>query len=271
MKSKILFTLIFAASLTLSAFTQTVPIKHLQGLGDTRYHEVKYKPLDQTYHIYVRLPEDYDAKKKYPTAYLLDGGGTFPLLGSYYRSLNFSGEAPEMIIVGISYGSNDWGGLNQRSRDFTAPADSRAEYGGARKFSEFFRTTLFPLIEREYASDSSKRIVFGQSLGGQYALYAAQFETGLFWGHVASNPALHRNLDLFIKQEPLDDKKIRLYVSSGSLDNPRFLVPANKWVEHWNAREGVGWSLKTEILEGQTHMSAAPEAFRRGLKWIFGE
>ncbi|NNE67191.1 MAG: alpha/beta hydrolase [Pyrinomonadaceae bacterium] len=254
---------------SVSGFAQAPDISKLQGLGETKYHEVKYEPLDQTYHIFVRLPEEYTASKKYPTVYLLDGGAMFPMLGSYYRYLNFGEEAPEMIVVGVSYGSNDWGGQNQRSRDFTAPAKSSEAYGGAAKFSAFFKTTLFPLIEKEYASDSDKRIVFGQSLGGQYSLYAAQVETGLFWGHIASNPALHRNLKFFLNAIPKKDKNVRLFVSSGSNDNPRFLVPAKKWVAHWKDKNDVDWGLKTEILDGQTHMSAAPEAFRRGIKWIF--
>ena len=251
------------------AFSQGVNTSKMQGLGDTKYHEVEFEPLNQTYHIYVRLPEEYDANKKYPTVYLLDGGAMFPMLASYYRYLNFGEESPELIVVGVSYGSNDWGGQNQRSRDFTAPAESREEYGGASKFSKFFRVKLLPLIERKYASDPTKRIVFGQSLGGQYSLYAAQLETGLFWGHIASNPALHRNLEFFLANHPKKDKRIRVYVSSGSRDTPRFLVPAKKWVAYWTNKKKADWALKTEILEGQTHMSAAPEAFRRGIKWMF--
>ena len=57
---------------------------------------------------------------------------------------------------------------------------------------------LIPLIESAYPSDDQQRIIFGQSLGGQFVLYTALTDPALFHGHIASNPALHRNLDFFL-------------------------------------------------------------------------
>jgi predicted alpha/beta superfamily hydrolase len=271
MKRSLLKTFLIIGFLPVCLFAQVEVLGQMQGLGDTKTHRIVYKPLDQTYYVYVRLPNEYDPKKQYPTIYLLDGGYTFPMLASYYQYLKFSEEVPEMIVVGISYGTDEREAGNQRSRDFTALSKEREYWGGAGKFSDFFRSTLFPLVEKTYGSDPNKRIVFGQSLGGQYALYAAQAETGLFWGHIASNPALHRNLEYFLKTQPVKEKRVRLYVSSGSNDEPAFFKPAQDWVKHWSQQTVPEWSLKTEILEGQTHFSAAPEAFRRGLVWILKE
>jgi predicted alpha/beta superfamily hydrolase len=36
-----------------------------------------------------------------------------------------------------------------------------------------------------------------QGLGGQFVLYTALTRPDLFWGHIASNPALHRNLPFY--------------------------------------------------------------------------
>ena len=179
---------------------------------------------------------------------------------------------PDAILVGVSYGSNDWGGGNQRGRDFTAPAEDREHYGGAESFSAFFREVLFPLIEERYPSDPARRIVFGQSLGGQYVLFAAQTQADLFWGHIASNAALHRNLEFFLDFE-FDDTKTnaKLFASSGSNDDPRFREPALEWFSHWEAAENKPWALRTETLEGENHFSAPPTAFRAGLLWLFSE
>jgi predicted alpha/beta superfamily hydrolase len=269
MKVKMVSVLFVMLFIPFAAMARKPGIDRLQGLSDTKIHELVYKPLNQTYYVYVRLPENYDSKKKYPTVYLLDGGHTYPMLASYYRYLNFSGEVPDMIVVGISYGSDERSKGNQRSRDLTAPSKEREYWGGAKKFSEFLRSGLFPLVEEKYASNEDKRIVFGQSLGGQYVLYAAQAESGLFWGHIASNPALHRNLAFFLKTRPAKSKSIKLFVSSGTKDEPTFFKPAQDWVKHWKKETNENWNLKTELLDGHTHFSAAPEAFRRGLAWMF--
>lgn len=269
---KLILLILFIFFIIDSALAQQKDLAFLHGLQETKYYQINYKALEQTYHIYVMSPEKIEQEKKYPIVYLLDGGITFPLLASYYKYLSFGSEVPEMIIVGISYGTNDWQKGNMRSRDFTAESEERSYWGGAPEFLEFFSAELFPFIEDQYPSDASQRIIFGQSLGGQFVLYAAQNEPGLFHGYIASNPALHRNLDYFIETKPApvsNNHKPRLYVSSGSEDDPRFREPAMKWIQFWNEQESLPWQLKTATLDGQSHFSAAPLAFRQGLHWIF--
>lgn len=264
----LLFALLFWAEST----AQTPVHSALYGMGTIEYHLIEYQSLQQNYHIFIRLPEAMEAGKTYPTIYLLDGGMTFPLLSAHYRYLALAGEIPPAILVGISYGSADYENGNNRSRDFTAKSAERSYWGGADDFLTFFESSLLPLVEENYPSDPGRRIIFGQSLGGQFVLYAAQTSPNLFWGGISSNPALHRNLEMFLSTQPAlpeAGKRMRLFVSSGSEDNPIFLGPAMKWVEHWRKQEDVPWELKCSILEGQNHFSATPEAFRQGMKWIF--
>lgn len=53
----------------------------------------------------------------------------FPLLAGYYRYLELGEEVPELILVGISGGTDYFRECNQRSRDYTAeaPWDLEAE------------------------------------------------------------------------------------------------------------------------------------------------
>ncbi|KAA3617033.1 MAG: alpha/beta hydrolase [Calditrichaeota bacterium] len=256
-----------------SVFAEEPGFNKLQGLGETHYYQLNSQTIDQTYHLYVRLPENYESGKKYPTIYLLDGGITFPILGGYYRYLRLAEEIPEMIVVGISYGTSDWQKGNMRSRDFTAKAADRDFWGGAANFQKVLVNEIFSLIEKQYSSDSKKRLIFGQSIGGQFVLYTALTSPDLFWGHIASNPALHRNLDFFIKNPGIQkaDKQTKLFVSSGENDDQRFREPALKWMKHWEKQSKSPWFLKTATLNGHSHFSAAPEAFRQGLKWIFSK
>ena len=251
-----------------------VDMQYLQGLGGTRYHHVEAAVIGRAYHIYVMVPDEYDQEpdETYPTIYVLDGGALFPLLSAYHRYLRFSEEAPNAIIVGISYGSSSFEGGNYRSTDYTAKSAERDYWGGAQEFQQFLSDELLPLIEDTYRSRADRRVIFGQSLGGQFVLYTALTRPNMFWGHIASNPALHRNLPFFLqkhaKPAPAPERS-RLFVGSGTLDDPRFRGPAVEWIEHWSGRDDNPWLLRTMDLDGHTHMSAPPASFRQGMRWLF--
>ena len=260
--------------ITSLSYAETVSIKGLQGLDETHYHRVDSDALQKAYDILVGLPDGYDptSRKTYATIYILDGGELFPMLRSYYNYLRNSDEAPEAILVGISYGSRDFEGGNTRGHDYTAPSDEREHYGGAQDFQTFLSDELMPLIETEYRSDGNQRVIFGQSLGGQFVLFTAQTKPTLLAGYIASNPALHRNLPLFLKMHPDSPprrERSRLFVGSGSNDLREFRKPALQWIEHWTAQKETPWDLQAVTLDTHTHFSAPPASFRRGLKWVF--
>ena len=261
-----------AIVLLIASTSHSAETAFMQGLGDVRYHHVNSEAVGRGYHIYVRLPAGYEeTDQDYPTLYLLDGGNIFPMLAPYYQYLNFGEEVPEMIIVGISYGSDTFEGGNLRSTDFTAPSEARERWGGAPRFQAFLRDELFPIIENGYRSNENRRIVFGQSLGGQFVLYTALTQPKLFSAHIASNPALHRNLEFFLQDHAdyAGPTQSQLFVASGTDDDPRFRDPAVTWIRHWNAHQQVPWQFKAVDLDGHSHMSAPPAAFRQGLIWIF--
>lgn len=269
-KAVVYVLLLLAASITIAA----VDTEFLQGLGDTRYHHVASDGIGRGYHIYVMLPDGYDefADDRYPTIYLLDGGALFPLLSAYYRYLTLGEEIPNVIIVGISYGSDKFDGGNYRSTDYTAKSPERDYWGGAGQFQKFLSEELLPFIEGSYASRFDRRVIFGQSIGGQFVLYTALTEPNLFWGHIASNPALHRNLPFFLEEHAESasvSEQSRLFVASGTNDDPRFRGPALEWIEHWSGVENSPWQLKTMNLDGHSHMSAPPASFRQGMRWMF--
>ena len=242
----------------------------IQGLRDTEYQLVESDIVGRPFHIYVMLPETYgdEPDRAYRTIYLLDGGSSFPLLAGYYRYLRFTDETEESIFVAISYGSNSFEGGNYRSTDFTAPSEERDWWGGAPRFQEFLADELMPMVESNYRSDAANRIIFGHSLGGQFVLYTAQTRPGLFRGHIASNPALHRNLGFYL--EPVSEKSSDslLFIGTGSQDAERYREPLGRWIEHWTAVEDKPWRLKVQVLADHTHVSAIPAAFWRGLVWF---
>jgi predicted alpha/beta superfamily hydrolase len=245
-------------------------IEGVHGLGEVRHHELVSERADHRYDILVGLPGGSDAETRYPVVYVLDAGTLFPLLQSYQRYLRLGEETPDIILVGISYGTDDWEQGNNRSHDFTAPSDERDYWGGAADFLDFLEFELIPFIESRYAADAGRRIVFGQSLGGQFVLFAAQTRPGVFWGHIASNPALHRNLPFFLDARPdISASMSKLFVASGAKDDPVYRGPALEWMATWNDRPELPWELKTATLDGHSHFSAAPAAYRAGMHWLF--
>lgn len=253
------------------AIAKADELQFLQSLNDPAYHHLESETLERPFHIFVRLPEDYDAtKRKYPTVYLLDGGTTFPLLASFYVLMSIDEPMPDAIIVGISYGGASFEEGNFRSTDYTAAASDRDFWGGASDYQHFLETELFELIEGNYRSDAKRRIIYGQSLGGQFVLYTALTKPDLFWGHIASNPALHRNLSFFLeKPENSRSTSSKLFVSSGTRDAERFRTPALAWIDHWTGQSETPWQLKVVHLENETHAAAAPNSFRTGMRWLF--
>lgn len=247
---------------------------HLSALQTTEYHRLDSQLLTHSYHLYVRVPDGMDrtGTQRYPVIYLLDGDLTFALLAAYSQYLRLAEEMPEVIIVGIAYGTDDWRQGNRRGTDFTAPAEGVDHYGGAAAFLSMLKQELMPMIEARYPVDPDRRILFGQSLAGQFALFAAQTDSGFFHGLIASNPAIHRNTEFFMRADApeVSTRRSRLFVSLAEQDLSRFAQPARQWLEFWQAQPSPPFDLKAATLPGHNHFSAAPEACRRGLIWILG-
>jgi len=273
---KIRYSILFVIGMAVSAGTalaDNLDSRLLQSLGDVKYHEFKPESLGRVLHIFVDLPENYaESGQSYPTVYLLDGGDTFPLMAAHHHYLRFGDEAPPLILVGISYGADTFREGNYRQTDYTAPWKERSFWGGATVFQSVLQDELLPLIESTYRSDPSKRVLFGHSLGGQFVLFNALTKPGLFYGHIASNPAVNRNLPFFLEwhgEGEISPSQSRVFVASSEFDDPDIRKATLEWVAHWQAISPQPWILEIRTLPGQSHYSSTPEAFRLGIEWLF--
>lgn len=268
LKTGFLMMGLLLAAFTSQAADQRV-LDHAQVIADSRYHHVPVKDLNRGFHLLVRLPVNYPEKMKesYPVVYLLDGGMLFPMLSAYYRYLRLEELVPDMIVVGISYGASSFPEGNYRSHDYTAPSKERDHYGGAERFQQVLSEQILPLIEQNYRADPKKRYLFGQSLGGQLVIYSAMTRPELFAGHIASNPALHGNLDYFLEPRREVGQLSKLLVLSAESDEERFLTPRLKWIERWEGGNELPVTLDVRYLDGYGHFSIVTESFRQGLIW----
>lgn len=259
-----------AASPGTSPPPASVPIDHLPALqGD--YFRIQSRETGRSYHIYVRYPAEYEAEagRLYPTVYLTDGDSLFPLLATGHLLLTYDEKLPEAIVVGIAYGSFD-PAVNKRDVDF-APPRGTAGTGGAAAFQRFLKAELLPGIERRYRADPDRRILFGQSLGGGFVLFSAFTDPDLFWGRIASNPALTPGRDLFFgAPAPATRPDLNLVVASGSRDRAVYRQTALEWFSAWRGRRDTPWKLKVLTIDGGTHAADAGRAYRAAMLWLFG-
>lgn len=237
------------------------------------YFPIHSAATRRTYHIHVRLPEGYDpaAATLYPTVYLTDGDSLFPILAANHLFLTYDDGLPEAIVVGIAYGGFD-PAVNRRNLDFQSPGEGVApEAAGAAAFQRFLKTELIPEIERRHRSDPAGRILFGQSRGAAFVLYSAVTDPDLFRGRIASNPSITPGLESLLEPAaPAARTDLGLVVVSGTNDRADLQVEAAQWLSVWQARPERPWRLFGERIEGGTHAANAPDAYRVGLRRLFG-
>lgn len=130
--------------------------------GNRTYSTEQYTVGDVNLEIY--LPSDYQAGNRYPTIYFNDGEFFAEVFGSLTGL-----EAEPFIMVGL------WDGNNRAAR-FSAYTDASltTTYGeytpSATAYTEALIQEVVPFVEGMYPS--SKRALFGISLGGLHATWA---------------------------------------------------------------------------------------------------
>lgn len=240
---------------------RVIPLNYLPSLaGD--YFALRSAAMGSTYHIYVRYPEDYTSKPqaKYPIVYVLDGDSAFPLIAPEHLFLTYDDKLPDAIIVGIAYGS------------FAPPVNHREVDFGSRApdFQRFLADELIPAVEKRTRADPNRRILIGQSFGGNFVLYSAFTRPDLFWGRIASNPSARMHPDLMGTAPAAASRgDLKLVVVSGTANNAQGRDAALSWVSRWRERQ-LPWSLDEVDIPGGTHAADFANAYRLGLHKLFG-
>jgi hypothetical protein len=241
----------------------------------TEVRQLESAATGRSYDIYVRLPDEYtqDQKKKYPVLYSLDGQWDFKMLDSIYSGLHYDGFVPEMIIVGITYSGEDadYGAL--RTMDYTPVHDAYFQGSGeAPKFFAFLKDQLIPFIEANYRTDASQRALMGSSFGGTFTLYVMFTEPSLFSGYLAASPVVPFGNGFAIKQEAdyaksHKDLPVRLFLCVGEVEDLRW--PVEQFMQILSERNYTGLEMETRTIPGEDHASNKPEAYNRGIRFLF--
>ena len=115
-------------------------------------HQLVADANGETYQLFVQVPYKYsESDATYPVIYLLDGDQFVGMVTDTVRLLQHAREMPDVIIVGIGYGTDTSDHFVQRIRDYSLSAIDKYPYGGgAEAFHHFLSNQVPPLINATY-------------------------------------------------------------------------------------------------------------------------
>ena len=252
---------------------------------------IKSKKVNQEYRISVALPYSYPSKprKRYPVIYLTDANYYFGMVTELTRIMPICGEAPETIVVGISYPVDEplatafkrIGSL--RARDFTPVVDKKwqkedpgIKTGGAGRFLRFIETELIPLVEAKFRARSMDRILAGHSLGGMFVLYTLFHQPNLFKGYLAASPAVDYLDNVLFKHESQFAKThkslpVKLYLGVGDREETTEIPAVSAMIQfaaQLESRKYKGFSLTRHIVDNCGHCASTAPTFQAGLQAV---
>ncbi|HLO58638.1 MAG TPA: alpha/beta hydrolase-fold protein [Bacteroidales bacterium] len=125
---------------------------------------------------------------------------------------------------------------------------------GANNFLEFLASELIPAIEKDYTC--KKRILFGHSFGGSFAIYAMLNKPEYFNCYIASSPTPIMDLiqkENYVKMDSEMKSQVDFYLSYGSNDMKQVI----KWADILNGNltgisfTNLNWHFN--VFEGADH------------------
>lgn len=272
-----LFIAIILASMSMAALE--TPSKYLvemrYPLGNAKVFEFQSEKAGRTYQILVSLPGSYEtsgAETRYPVHYTVDGQWHFTIAGSVIGGLYYDRGARESIVVGITWEGDEDNANRLRVEDFTPTHSEQAPGSGkADSYLDFLQFELIPYMVKNYRS-SEDRTLSGSSYGGLLTLYCLFTRPALFTDYLASTPAVWWDEGVIKKYQASFAAKeltipVRLYVARGEMeyDQHRIDVFANEL----KAEASRNLEIEFDVIKGAGHGGLNPEAFTRGVQYIF--
>ena len=268
-------------------------------IKNTEQIEIFSEEIDQKFIINVGLPPNYSQENtKYPVVYVTDAGSNFSGLMSSLPLMQLVNDLPHFILIGIDYKSkksND--SMSLRNRDLTPTNDSiwmsgqkemykifgdlpEAEPGGAKEFLEFIDHKVKPLINDKYHVNSSDQTYCGFSLGGLFGLFTLFTSPKSFNRYVIGSPSIwwdNKHILQVEEEYSKNNKELpaKIFMSVGDLEEEgdsdafRMVTNVKSLSKTLKKRNYEGLTMKTVILEDETHCSAVAATLNRGLRSVF--
>lgn len=249
-------------------------------LFNTQVKIIQSASVGDEFYLYISVPNSYESSDKtYPVLYILDGDITYGMSASIARYLQFGGNIPELIIVGIGYGTlkKDSGNMRQRDYSPTEKSGKPGTTGGAQNFLTFLTAELFPYVDSNYRTDRNNKTMFGYSIAGLFGLYTLFNKPETFNGYIIGSPyLLWDNAVIFSEEEEASirfpELNANVFISVGSDESEdKYFNPIDEMVSVLQERNYKGLTLETKVFDGGTHIICPPETIAYGLLSIYSK
>jgi predicted alpha/beta superfamily hydrolase len=237
----------------------------LSQMMPVEFDRIASNATGREYALTISLPLSYGmSETNYPVVYVTDGDIYALPLGYAAGQMAFGSEIPEVIVVGVDYGTaNPMEWMELRDLDMGPE--------GSPQYLQFFEEELIPYIESSYRAEPSNRTLAGHSSGGDFALYALFNGSDSFHNFIASSAGVaHAYIPALENMaNEQDDLQKRIYLSIGDQDMDVTVEGLQAFGAAINEMAVPALAHKVEILDNETHLSARPRAFNNGMRWIF--
>ena len=260
---------LISAGQTAVAATPTSDNLHMPFHMETSFLEST--DIDRIYNLYISLPVDYqEGSLDYPVIYVLNGDLLFGTVKEVFLLLS-DFKMKDSIVVGIGYDTDVYGDILTNCYQDMAPDGPNYP-----KFTHFFIKELIPFIESTYRVDSSDRTLIGWSFSGVSALTMMFEYPDVFNKIVSISPSLYKNQrNIFIVEEDYAEVSkelpVKLYLSAGALEDDlvyNMVTNLEEFSDVLETRDYLGFSLITEIIEGENHYSVVPFSISKGIRAV---
>ncbi|MDH4020379.1 MAG: alpha/beta hydrolase-fold protein [Xanthomonadales bacterium] len=242
-------------------------------LTSAQVFNFKSEKAGRTYKIMVHLPGGYDDDdSRYPVLYTVDGQWHFPIAVSVAGGLYYDRGARKSIVVGITWEGDEAEANRLRVHDFTPTGmESYIGSGKADNYLNFLQYELIPYMAKHFRT-SNDRTLSGSSFGGLLTLYCLFTRPTVFTDYLASTPAtwwddvvLNKYRTSFAENGL--ESSVRLYAARGEMEHGQLGIDA--FMEELKAKNVKNLEVKFDVIKGAGHGGLNPEAFTRGMQFIF--
>ncbi len=274
--------LLVAAAAPLQALAQSP-----YTLSRTEVHALPAPALKRNYQLFVSLPASYEAEpqRRYPVLFISDADYGFALLRSIARRVGDGGRGLEdFILVGLSYAEGDSPTVS-RNRDYT-PTPRRdgggasKVYGEAEPYRRYLAEQVLPYVARTWRADMGRKVFAGHSYGGLLGAHILLNTPKMFEHYILSSPSLWYDEGLLLKRArelaaKSGELPAHVLLLAGAKERPRgareegddIVGDLQRFEKTLKAGKLRGLQVQSQVIADEDHLSVAPSAFTRGLRW----
>ena len=243
--------------------------ENLDIIGTTEDFIIHSNIINDSYPIYVYLPENYSNDSSNQLIIGLDGDTRFNDIVNLISDKTQNGSMPPCVLISIGNNKN-------RNRDYT-PTSYEQGSGGANNFYQFIKEELIPELELRYNIDpSNNKTLIGHSFGGLFAQYIMSLnrQENPFDKFIASGTSYWYDSGVIFEYEQNYaneniDLDVTFYNGMGTLEGGVMLASFEEMNERLYNRSFPNFKHKNELIEKSGHSGSANKIFKKGLDYVF--